>query len=273
MRSSLVVAAALLAWPHPCAARDLNPLYECARALHRSNFGLNLEFLKDDLFYFLDPRTPELYVFTPHFAGKADLARNIQLEIKRTLDAQKVTEFGFPFTPCCQSGFTYHVRLPYSQGYFYLTINDPTPVMYDDTYFGADRKMHAVRHATPIMEVGPHDARILGTPRVLADKGVEYLPLSVEGKLWDKQARDNFSAEARDLLVSQIRDGLRTPLGPDHKVGQHSDCWGHAGCDYTYTEEQVAQERQARIKTQRDIARSCKAVAGEFHLDLPPPQR
>jgi hypothetical protein len=144
-----------------------------------------------------------------------------------------------------------------------MTIDDPTPVMYDETYFDkGDRKMHAVRHEEPFMKVGPHSARISGVPqRATEARSAEYSPLSVEGKLWDKKARDGFSAEAKELLLSKIRDGLHASQPPEHRVGQKSDCWGHAGCDYVYTAEEVGREHEARIKTGKDLDRFCRFVA------------
>jgi hypothetical protein len=288
-------------------ARDFTQLYGCIQKLQQAGASSkpdsDLAFLKNDLFYILEKRTSALYLFTPYFAGNADLAHNIAEEIKRTLDANKIDSNPFPFTPCCQEGFSYNIRIPYSpedlseqKGYFYLTINDATPIMYDEVYWdkGA-HKMRVVRHDTPFMKVGPHNVSVVGLSRFLAgapqkmpdftnykpeqvengititsvsgqiDKGVEYQPLDVEDRLWDSNAQNNFTAEARDLLVSIIQYGLRN-LPQGHKIGQKSDCWGHAGCDYTYSEEEVAQEQ----KTRMEAINSCKNAMDELHLEVSP---
>ncbi len=222
------------------------------------------------------------------------------MEVQKTLDAHPISAHPFPFTACCQGGFSYSIRIPYSpddssapKGYFYMMISDPTPVMYDEVYYGGDHQMHVKRHDTPLMKVGPYNARGVDMPRFLpgaaqampdftdykpkqvdnfwtsADapkKGIEYHPLVVEEKLWDRHAQNNFSPEAKALLLSDIRQRLRALL-KGHKVGQQSDCWGHAGCDWTYSEKQVAGEQKLRS----DALNACKPVMDEFHLDSASP--
>jgi len=308
---SLIIWVLLLVPNSAAAATDdrvraFNQLYDCIHKLRQANptFAMStindVGLLRNDLLYISDRHTPALYLYTPYFAGNADLSHIIEIEIKRTLDAQKLSSNPFPFTPCCQSGFSYHIRIPYfpndntqANGYFYLPITDSTARMYDEVYWGADHKMHAIRHDKPYMEVGPADARInniihfrAGSPQKIPDftgdkpepandrtittspdnhpnKGVEYNPLDVEEKLWDKNAQNNFSAEAKGILLTNIEDGLRT-LPLPHKVGQRADCWGHAGCDYTFSEEEVAKEQSERA----EVMNSCKYAESEFHLDI-----
>jgi hypothetical protein len=293
----LTVTVILIFYSNTCGAQtskekyEFSRLYDCIRKLHHANPAYNidydLEFLDTDLFYILDRQTPELYLFTPYFAGKADLSHNIKIAIKAELDAHKISSHPFPFAPCCQDGFSYNVRIPYfsddplkPKGYFYMMITDPTPVIYDEVYFGDDHKMHVKRHGVPIMKVGPHNARGGGFPRFLPgapqtmpdftnykpkqlenywtrgemgkNNGVEYYPLDIEEKLWDKNAQDNFSPEAKKLLIADM--ALRIKTMPELKVGQRSSCWGHAGCDYTISKE----EADANNKRCSDALDACK---------------
>ena len=277
-------------------AHEFSQLYDCTRKLQKigtaSNIDHDLEFLAPDLFYILDSHAPELYLFTPDFAGKADLSVNIKAEIKETLDANQF--HSFPFTPCCQGGFSYNIRIPHlslpQKGYYYIRINDPAPAMYDEVYWNGDEhKMHVKRHNEPYIKMGPHYAHSFGIPRFLPgkpqampdftnykpkeaengitvtsvpgqeDKGIKYHPLTVENKLWDKTAQNNFSSEAKELLLADIRHRL-SHLPKEHKVGQRSDCWGHAGCDYTYDKSYVAEEHTNLI----DAVNTCKAVSDEL---------
>jgi hypothetical protein len=112
VKKSCLAAAALVccvragAASAPSERAEFSRLYDCARALHRAGRSPDLGFLENDLFYVLDARTPELYLFTPDFAGKSDLARNIRSEVEKVLDANKLGSDPFPFTPCCQQGFS-----------------------------------------------------------------------------------------------------------------------------------------------------------------------
>lgn len=291
---------------------EFSQLYDCTQKLHQvtknPNIDYDLEFLAKDLFYILDRRTPEAYIFTPYYAGKADLSLFVTKAVKAELDknAQQVKDQSFPFTPCCQDGITYNIAIPYmpdeplqEKGYFYLNITDSSPGMYDEVYWvREEKKMHIKRHGEPFMKTTTqHDARNTGIVRFLPgpmqtmpdftnykpketkngvtitsvtgqiNKGVEYHPLVIEEKLWDKKAQGNFSADARNMLIAQIRDALPR-LSPIHKIGQQSDCWGHAGCDYTYTAEEVAREQ----KSHDEAINSCRVVA-EDNGNPPPPQR
>ncbi len=284
-------------------------LYDCARKLHQAGAAYNidhdLEFLTNDLFYILDGRAPELYIFTPYYAGKADLSAFIKKAVKAELDktAQQVKDQSFLpyFTPCCQGSMSYNIGIPFvpedpsqQKGYFYLTITDSSPGIYDEVYWvREENKMHVRRHEEPIIKGPPHDARNNGIVRFLPgsmqampdftnykpkqtengititsvtrqiDKGVEYHPLAIDEKLWDKKAQANFSTDGRNILLSYIRYGLHA-LPLIHKVGQNSDCWGHAGCDYTYNAEGVAREQ----KIHDEAINSCKVLADDLRVDI-----
>jgi hypothetical protein len=310
VKNLLTIIAVLVVVQIPCVAQmptegyEFSRLYDCSRKSHEANPAYNadydLEFLDTDLFYILDRHTPELYLFTPHFAGKVDLPHYMKIAIKAQLDAHKISSSPFPFTPCCQGGLSYHFRIPYfsddplkPKGYFYMTINDPTPLIYDEAYFGDDHKMHVKRHDVPIIKVVSFNASVENIPRFLPgvpqsmpdftdykpkqvdnfwtstdwqkDKGVEYDPLDVEGKLWDKNAQHNFLPEAKRLLLADVALRIRT-MPPELKEGDRSSCWGHLGCNYTISKEMAADSHKKRS----DALDSCKAAADEFHLDIFP---
>jgi hypothetical protein len=145
---------------------------------------------------------------------------------------------GQPFKPCCQSSLNYNIRIPYfsddpskPKGYFYITISDQSPGMYDEVYWDrADHKTKVIRHDKPFTKVAHHAMIIAaphylpGAPQTMPDftdskqppiagqenKKVEYFPLAIEGKLWDKNATTTFSGEAEDKLLSNIRYGLKS---------------------------------------------------------------
>jgi hypothetical protein len=286
--------------------RAFDRLYDCVRKAQETGaFSLlgytpdyDLEMLESELFYVLDARTPELYVFTPYFAGSANLQDIMKRRLKAEQDAHPLEPEHFPVTLCCGS-LDYDVRIPYfpddpskPKGYYYLQFGDDTPMFRDELYYGGDHRMHVRRHDESSVSSRPHAVRRFGLVRFLPgapqatpdfrhyvpphrpnsvtvlsvtgqkDEGVEYHPSSEEKKLWDRTTKGNFSEAAERALVSILHRKLSS-LPPIHQVGQKSDCWGHLGCDYVYDEDWVAREREAR----EAAIRSCKA-ADELHLGL-----
>jgi hypothetical protein len=290
----------------PDIERAFGRLYDCVwKAQQTDAFGLlgytpdyDLVVLEPELFYVLDARTPELYLFTPYFAGGANLQEIMKLRLKAELDAHPLEPEHFPVTLCC-GNLDYDVRVPYlpddpskPRGYYYLQFSDGTPMVRDELYYGGDHRMHVRRLDESSVSSRPHEVRRFGLARFLPgepqakpdfkrhapprrpnsvtvlsvtgqkDDGVEYQPSSEERKLWDRTAKGNFSEAAERVLVSVLHRTLSS-LPPIHQVGQKSDCWGHLGCDYVYDGETVAGEHEAR----EAAIRSCKA-ADEFQLGL-----
>lgn len=300
---SLFFLGVCLCLPHAVLASEnsqynLLPLYNCISKLESIGAkvpqGYELGILKQDLLYILDEDAPELYVYTPSYVGASQLSHDLKQAIRTKLEQKPITANPFPFTPCCQHGVAVNIRIPYKQrggktpeGYFYMNLEDPTPMTYDEVYYGADHKMHVKRHDQPMrldMTNTPHSMRVFGLVRYLKGAPQEtpdfsnYKPktaanaitvLSVEGQpksgvtynaLETEQqilasGTPHVSRKAVGLLHQMIAYGLQHLL-PIHRVGQRADCWGHLGCDYTYTQEEVA----AETKAQQEANNACSEL-------------
>ncbi len=268
--------------------REMGQLYDCARKLNRvhplSNSGHNVEFLADDLFYILETSAPVLYVYTPVFAGKSDLAQAKEKEKLPEWDGK------FPYTLQNFNSVRYDMRIPYlpadpgkTPGYYYVNIVDSIQIIHDESYYEAGKMK--IRRLNPPKIIGSHNLHSSGLARFLpgkpkgmpdftdwhpkrmenrvtitsvsgqADQGVRYTPLDVERKIWKKSLHGNFSPEAKKILIVVLSFALHH-LPPEHKVGEGSGCEGHMGCDWTWNEEMVAQEHIAR----QDARDTCSAA-------------
>jgi hypothetical protein len=265
-----LLAANSMAGPAAEQTREFARLYDCSRKLHRGNPAYNhdheVEIIAEDLFYSVDKRTPALYLFTPCFAGKADLSGDKWKPKIPAWDGK------LPYTLQNSDNTFYHVRIPYfpddpkkTKGYYYMTVTDSIKTIYDQPYY--ENGKTRIKRLDPPQIIGPHNAGVNspskflpGAPQKL--KGVEYLSLDIENKLWKKNAPDNYSRKAMDLVYADLASRIRN-MPPEHKVGDGSGCPG-AGCNWTWSEAMVAAEH----KTRQDALDTCKAVDDEFHLGL-----
>ncbi|MGZ3745637.1 MAG: hypothetical protein ACXVBQ_17360, partial [Pseudobdellovibrionaceae bacterium] len=113
-----------------------------------------LEFIADDLFYILDRHSPALYLFTPYFAGMADLSID--------KEEQPIVSFS--------NNITYNLRIPYfpdnseeRKGYYYMTVTDSVQMIYEQLYYQNGQRR--VKRLDPPQIIGPHDARSFGLVR------------------------------------------------------------------------------------------------------------
>jgi hypothetical protein len=305
-RTLLLVLALMPLGIKPARAEDLKheyeQLYECSKKLYLIspvyNIDDDLKFLEPEMLYILDRKHRALYLYTPYFAGKTDLERD-NAGVKINDDDAHVPSGTLSTT----GSHAFNIRIPYLpddsakiSGYYYVTVSDTNTTVYREMAY-VNGKPHIKEYNPPRLAGDwPHDARISFLDRFLPgapqktpdftnykarqtpngitvtsvagqkDTLVEYHPLDIEDKLWDKNATDNYSPDARDLLIADMAMRIRA-LPPMHKVGEGSGCEGHMGCDWKYSEEMVEAEHKARA----DALDTCKAVADEFHLNIFPP--
>jgi len=279
----------------------LTSLYACANGLQKAGYSsqdpnYDLGSLKDDFLYILPRREPVLYVYTPYFAGKTDLAQDKD---------GKSTEMPADIPDNLISGngsHEYNVRLPYHSqapdgGYFYVPFSDYYTTQYHETHWDRDKKVMNVETLRPPKMLTPHSIReyylsrfLPGAPQDVPDfthykpeevsngvtvisvtgqkdNGITYHDLKGAQQWWDKAAPEgNFSPEAEKLLVASLDAKLKHPPAT-HTAGQKADCWGHAGCDYTYSADYVAHEHEV----QAAALDACHAAEDKYHFGLTMP--
>jgi len=283
-------------------ARIVTRLYDCSQKLSKIDYYAAFEhknyttasdfqpdpkslsayeasYLAHNLLYILDRYKRTLYIFTPYFAGKADLSHDKKRQKIEVTERYKLPVLnGVAYdedTP------TYRIRIPYvpdylgqisqgsstgswgvdisrmspeDAGYFYLTIRDMS-------LSGGPLLSHIVL-AAQFLPGSAQDVPDFSHGHGWGEHK-NYYSLNVEDRLWDKNAKTNFSSDAQDLLVSHIALRIKA-LRPLPNIGDTIQICPGAGCTGPYTSEAYEADHQVR----QNAMDSCKSTADEFHLNL-----
>jgi len=249
---------------------EYNGLFDCTKKMYPesmspffSNHEYSLVVLDADLIYILDEKNGEFYILTPFFTGKTDLTYD--------KNGSGIEE---------SSTHSYNIRIPYlppdvskQRGYYYLTINR--------SYGGHDLNINFPARFIPgdPQTIPDFKKARSGSITITSINGVstfdnveEYHSLAFEDEIW-RTVTNNIQnqpnvilPDIKALLISDI-DSRTGTMGPKMKAGERSGCWGHAGCDYTTTQE----EADAYNKKRQEAIDTCQAVADKYQVELFPP--
>lgn len=237
-------------------SRDFNLLYICAKKVLNFNWSLDrpldARLLEDDLFFILDGYKNELHIFTSYFAGKSNLVLDKDgknIEIKKD---------GYP---------QYNIRIPYlskeagkTSGYYYMTINDVPFGGHHDSRINMPARFLAGEG-----QIKPDftNYKAKGSIQILSgyEEGVEYHPLDIEDKIWDKKS-SSFDEDSKLILIQVINSKIRN-LGFEIEQNMAATIGGGRFGGAVPSRKELIEQNN---KVYEDTIKACQDVAKELSI-------